>query len=47
VRGAVKYLIQWKGFMAEYNSWKKEEGLENIKKVVVEFEERMSIEVRK
>jgi len=32
--------------MAEYNTWKREENLENVKKVVVEFEERINAEVR-
>ena len=34
-------------FIAKYNSLKKEEDLENIKKVVVEFEGRVNIEVRR
>jgi len=34
----MKYLVQWKRFMAKYNSWKKEEVLKNTKEVVVEFE---------
>jgi len=33
--------------MIEYDIWKREENLENIKEVVVEFEGRMSIKVRK
>jgi len=33
--------------MAEYNIWKREENLENVKKVVAEFERRISIEVRR
>jgi len=31
----VKYLVQWKEFTAEYDSWKKKKDLENAKKVVV------------
>ena len=46
VRGVVKYLVQWKRFIAEHDSWKKKEDLENAKKIVVEFEERLSTEVR-
>jgi len=46
IRGVVKYLIQWKRFTAEYNSWEKKEDLENVKKVVIEFERRMNAEVR-
>jgi len=33
--------------MAEHNSWEKEEDLENVKELVVEFEGRMSTEVRR
>jgi len=33
--------------MAKHNSWKKEEGLENVKELVAEFEERMSTKVRR
>ena len=47
VRGVVKYLVQWKGFTAEHNSWEKEEDLENAKELVAEFEGRMNIEVRR
>ena len=47
VRGVVKYLVQWKGFTVEHNSWKRKEDLENIKKIVVEFERRVNIEVRR
>ena len=36
----------WKEFTAEYNTWKKEVDLKNIKEVVVKFEERMSIKIR-
>ena len=45
VKGVGKYLVQWKGFMVEHNSWKKKENLENAKKLVVEFEGRMNTEV--
>ena len=33
--------------MVEHNSWKREEDLENVKEVVVEFEKRINAEVRK
>ena len=33
--------------MAEYNIQKKEKDLENVKKVIAEFKERISIEVRR
>jgi len=47
VRGVVKYLVQWKRFTAEHDSWEKEENLENTKKVAAEFERRMNMEVRR
>ena len=47
VREVVKYLEQWKGFIVKHNSWEKEEDLENVKKVVVEFERRMNVEFRR
>ena len=47
MRRIVKYLIQWKEFTVEYNFWKKEEDLENAKKVIVEFQERLNTKVRK
>ena len=42
-----KYLVCWKGFIAENNTWEKEEDLENARKLVDEFEGRRSAEVRK
>ena len=47
VRGVVKYLVKWKRFIAEHESWKKEENLENTKEVAAEFEGRMNVEVRR
>ena len=47
VRGVAKYLVQWKRFMVEHNSWEKEEDLENTRELVEEFEERMNVEVRR
>ena len=43
----MKYLVQWKKFMAKYDSWEKKENLKNTKKVVVEFKRRMNVEVRR
>ena len=43
----MKYLVQWKGFMAEHDSQEKKENLENIKELVAEFEGRMNVEVRR
>jgi len=47
VREVVKYLVQWKKFMAEHDSWEKEKDLENMKKVVAEFKGRINAEVRR
>jgi len=47
VRGVVKHLVQWKGFIAEYDSWEKKENLENTKELVTEFEERINTKVRR
>ena len=47
MREVLKYLVWWKRFTAEYNSWEKKEDLENTKKVVTEFEGRMNAEVRR
>ena len=33
--------------MVEHDIWKREKNLKNIKEVVVEFERKMSIKVRK
>jgi len=46
VRDIVKYLVQWKRFTVEHDSWEKEEDLENTKEVVVEFKKRVNTKVR-
>ena len=46
VRGVEKYLVRWKGFMAENDTWEKKEDLENAKELVDEFKERLNVEVR-
>ena len=46
VRGVMKYLVYQKVFTTENNIWKKEKDLENVKKLVDEFEERMNIEIK-
>ena len=46
IRKVVKYLVQWKRFMAEHNTWKKQKDLKNTKKAVAKFEKRISTKVR-
>ena len=46
MREVVKYLVWWKRFIVEYNSWEKKEDLENTKEIVAEFKERINMEVR-
>ena len=46
IRGVVKYLIWWKGFMAEGDTWERRENLKNAEKLIEEFEQE-GIEVRR
>ena len=46
VRGIEKYLVQWKEFIAEHNTWEKEEDLVNARELVDEFKGRLNAEVR-
>ena len=45
MRGVEKYLIQWKEFMAEGDTWERKENLKNAEKLIEEFE-REGVEVR-
>ena len=47
IREVVEYLVQWKGFTVEHNSWKREKDLKNAKEVVTEFERRLNAEIRR
>jgi len=38
VRGKDKYLVHWKGFTAESDTWERRENLENAKEAIEEFE---------
>jgi len=38
VRGRDKYLVYWKGFMVESDTWEERENLKNTKEVIEEFE---------
>jgi len=46
IRGVEKYLVRWKGFMAESNTWEKREDLRNTRELIDDFEERLRTEVR-
>ena len=47
MRGVEKYLVRWKGFIVEHDTWERKEDLENTKEVLEEFKERMDAEIRK
>ena len=38
IRGVDKYLIRWKGFTAEGDTWEKRENLKNAEELIEEFE---------
>jgi len=38
VRGMEKYLIRWKGFTAEGDTWERKENLKNTEELIEEFE---------
>jgi len=45
MRGVEKYLIRWKGFTAEGNTWERRENLKNAEELIEEFEQG-GVEVR-
>ena len=45
IRGVEKYLIRWKGFMVEGDTWERRENLKNAEELIEEFE-RGGVEVR-
>ena len=47
IRRVDKYLVRWKRFTAEYDSWEKEEDLENARELVNKFEGGLSVEIRR
>jgi len=47
IRVIEKYLVWWKGFTMEHNSWVKKKELGNAKAVLENFEERMEAEIRR
>ena len=46
IRGVEKYLIRWKGFTAEGDTWERRENLKNAEELIEEFEKE-GIEVRR
>ena len=47
IRKVEKYLVCWKGFTVEHNSWKRRKDLGNTKAVLEDFEGRMEAEIRR
>jgi len=47
VRGKEKFLVRWKGYMAEEDTWENKENLENAKELVEEFEKEYREKVKK
>jgi len=45
-RGVEKYLIRWKGFTAEEDTWERRENLKNAEELIKKFE-RGGMEVRR
>jgi len=46
IRRVEKYLVRWKGFTVEHDTWEREKDLGNAREAVGKFERRMS-EIRK
>jgi len=46
MRGVEKYLIRWKGFTAEGDTWERRENLKNAEELIEEFE-KGGVEVRR
>jgi len=47
IRGVDKYLVRWKGFTAEHDTWERKEDLGNAREMLEEFKGRMNAEVRR
>ena len=45
VKGKEKFLVRWKGYIAEEDTWKNRENLKNTKELVKEFERKYGEEV--
>ena len=46
IRGKEKFLVRWKGYMAEEDTWENRENLENAKELVEEFERKYGEKVK-
>jgi len=46
VRGKKQFLVRWKGYMAEEDTWENRENLENAKELVEEFERKYKEEAK-
>ena len=46
IRGVVKYLIRWKSFTVEGDTWERRENLKNAEELIEEFKQG-GVEVRK
>jgi len=46
VKGKKKFLVRWKGYMAEENTWENKENLKNTKELVDEFEREYGEETK-
>jgi len=47
VQGKDKFLVQWKGYTAEEDTWENRENLGNVKELVKEFEREYGEEAEK
>jgi len=47
IREVEKYLVHWKGFTVEYDSWERREDLGNVKAVLEDFKGRIEAEIRR
>jgi len=46
VRGKEKFLVRWKGYTAEEDTWENKKNLKNVKKLVEEFEREYGKEAK-
>jgi len=47
IRGVEKYLVHWKEFTVEHDSWEKRKDLGNVKAILEDFKGRMEAEIRR